>query len=66
VGIPKVTETVEERRERLEEELAAAEARLAGAVQTGERERLEAVVQDLQRKLERLLLAIEIERQSDA
>jgi hypothetical protein len=61
-----VTETVEERRERLEEELAAAEAGLAGAVKTGERERLEAVVRDLKRKLERLLLAIEIERQSDA
>jgi hypothetical protein len=61
-----VTETVEERRERLEEELAAAEARLAGAEDAGERRRLEADVRDLQRKLERLLLALEIERQSDA
>ena len=57
---------VEERLHRLREELAAAQAGLASALETGERDRLEAVVRDLERKLERLILAVEIERQRDA
>jgi hypothetical protein len=61
-----MAEAVEERLHRLREELAAAVAGLAGALETGERERLEAVAGDLEGKLERLLLALEIERQSDA
>jgi hypothetical protein len=61
-----MADTVEERLHRLREELTAAQAGLDGALETGERERLEAVVLDLERKLERLILAVEIERQSDA
>jgi hypothetical protein len=61
-----MAEAVEERLHRLREELAAAQAGLAGAVDSNERDRLEAVVRDRERKLERLILALEIERQSDA
>lgn len=61
-----MAEAVEERLQRLREELAGAQAALEGAVEPGERERLEAVAGDLERTLERLILAVEIERQSDA
>jgi hypothetical protein len=61
-----MAEAVEERLHRFREELGAAQAALAGAVETGERDRLDALVRDIERKLERLILAVEIERQSDA
>ncbi len=54
------------RRDRLEQELASAQAGLARAANAEERQRMEALVAELARKLERLILAIEIERQSDA
>ncbi len=55
-----------DRRERLEQELAFARTGLARAANAQEREQMESVIGELELKLERLILAIEIERQSDA
>ncbi len=61
-----MSEKTVNRRERLEQELAAARAGLGRATDSATAEHLEKAVQELEKKLETMLLAIEIERQSDA
>jgi uncharacterized heparinase superfamily protein len=60
------TEKTADRRERLEQELAAARAGLGRAADSETAAHLEMAVQELEKELETMLLAIEIERQSDA
>lgn len=61
-----MTEKTTNRRERLEQELAAARAGLERATDSAAAAQLERAVQELEKELETMLLAIEIERQSDA